>query len=321
MSNDAWFQKLSARMKIPVIVAPMFLVSGPELVVASAKAGVLGCMPAANARTLETLKQWFETLDNELRKIQRQNMWGVNLIVHESYDRFDEELELIEQYQPKLVITALGSPKRVLEPIQAYGGKVLADVITVEQARKSIDLGVDGLILVCSGAGGHTGRYSPFAFVEEVRRFYDGPLIVGGAIQSARTILAVLALGADCAYIGTRFISCPESLVNDDYRDMLVRAQMSDIVTSEKISGVQGNWLKESLIQTQFDIDRKENNVTSIDFSNIRDTSKAWKNIWSAGHGVGATKSVETVKSVVDALQHDFIQLKDESCATHILKK
>src|SRR5699024_7078859 len=177
------------------------------------------------------------------------------------------------------------SPKRVLDRVHAFGGKVFADVINAEQAKKAVEAGVDGLILVCSGAGGHTGKYTAFAFVEEVRRFYDGPIIVGGAIQSAKSIAALLALGADFAYMGTRFISCPESLVNDEYRSMLVDSTMSDIVTSDVVSGVMANWLKASLEKSGFDL-KSSKGSTEIGFSDIHGEGKAWKDTWGAGHGV-----------------------------------
>ncbi|PCI53925.1 MAG: nitronate monooxygenase [Gammaproteobacteria bacterium] len=296
-------------MTLPVIVAPMFLISGPDLVVAAAKSGIIGCFPAPNARTISILEEWLNKIELELKDTEREGLWAINMIVHKSYDRFEAEMELVERYKPKFVVTALGSPKRVIDRVHAFGGKVFADVINMEQARKAIAAGVDGLILVCSGAGGHTGKYSPFSFVEEVRRFYDGPLIVGGAMQSARSIAALIALGADFAYMGTRFISCPESLVIDDYRKMLISSSMEDVVTSDAVSGVMANWLKDSLSNAGFDVTTKKGS-TDIDFSNIQGGGKAWKNTWGAGHGVGATEHIETVREIVDSLFSELSTLK-----------
>lgn len=311
MSNREIVSSLHERMKLPVIVAPMFLISGPEITIAAAKAGIIGCFPAPNARTITDLEAWLDQIEAELKGTAYEGMWAMNMIVHKSYDRFEAELALVERYKPKFVVTALGSPKRVLERVHAFGGKVFADVINAEQAAKAVAAGVDGLILVCAGAGGHTGQYSAFAFVEEVRRFYDGPIIVGGAIQSARSIAALMALGADFAYMGTRFISCPESLVTDEYRTMLVESKMADIVTSDVVSGVMANWLKSSLEKSGFDL-KSSKGSTEIDFSDIHGESKAWKDTWGAGHGVSATECVESVAEVVDSLVAQFKTVKSE---------
>ena len=311
MANKEIVSTLYGRMRLPVIVAPMFLISGPDITIAAAKAGIIGCFPAPNARTIDVLEQWLDQIESELKGTAYEGMWAMNMIVHKSYDRFEEELALVERYKPKFVVTALGSPKRVLDRVHAFGGKVFADVINAEQAKKAVAAGVDGLILVCAGAGGHTGQYSAFAFVEEVRRFYDGPIIVGGAIQSAKSIAALLALGADFAYMGTRFISCPESLVTDDYRDMLVNSNMSDIVTSDVVSGVMANWLKASLEKSGFDLQSAKGSTES-DFSNIHGESKAWKDTWGAGHGVSATECVESVAEVVDSLVEQFRTVSSE---------
>ncbi|MGP5069581.1 NAD(P)H-dependent flavin oxidoreductase [Psychrobacter faecalis] len=309
MANRDIVSTLYERMRLPVIVAPMFLISGPDLVISSAKAGIIGCFPAPNARTIDVLEEWLDKIESELKGTTVEGMWAMNMIVHKSYDRFEAELALVERYKPKFVVTALGSPKRVLDRVHAFGGKVFADVINAEQAKKAVEAGVDGLILVCSGAGGHTGKYTAFAFVEEVRRFYDGPIIVGGAIQSAKSIAALLALGADFAYMGTRFISCPESLVNDEYRSMLVDSTMSDIVTSDVVSGVMANWLKASLEKSGFDL-KSSKGSTEIDFSDIHGEGKAWKDTWGAGHGVSATECIESVADVVDSLADELKYLK-----------
>lgn len=311
MSKRDFVTELHAKMCLPAIVAPMFLISGPDIVIAAAKAGIIGCFPAPNARTIDDLKLWLAKIDNALNGTVNEGMWGINMIVHKTYDRFDEEMALIERHKPKFVVTALGNPKRVLDRVHAFGGKVLADVITVEQAQKAVAAGVDGLILVCSGAGGHTGHYSAFSFVEEVRRFYDGPLIVGGAIQNARSIQALLALGADFAYMGTRFIGCKESLVSDEYRDMLVRTNMGDIVTTDVVSGVKANWIRESMDRAGLS-EHSEAESKEISFANLHGESKAWKHVWGAGHGVGATQKIETVQEIVDDMVQDFMITKNQ---------
>jgi nitronate monooxygenase len=309
VANRKIVTDLYEKIRLPIIIAPMFLISSPELVIGAAKAGVIGCLPAANARTIEVLDDWLTNIDGQLQGTDKEGLWGINMIVHNSYDRFENEMSLVERYKPQFVVTALGSPKRVLERVHAYGGKVFSDVINLDQARKAVGAGVDGLILVCAGAGGHTGTYSPFSFVAEVRQFYDGPLIVGGAIQNAHSITALMALGADFAYMGTRFIGCKESLVNDEYREMLIRASMEDIVTSNKVSGVNANWLNESLVKAGFDLANKDAN-SEINFSNIQDKTKAWKDVWGAGHGVGAINEIESVQQVVDALVSEFKTIK-----------
>jgi nitronate monooxygenase len=298
-------EELSRSLRLPIFAAPMFLISGPDLVIAAGKAGIIGAMPAPNARTIEDLASWLLKIARELDAVHLQGKWAINMIVHKSYERFDAELDLICEYKPRIVITALGSPARPLEQVHAYGGLVFADVITPEQARKAADAGADGLILVAYGAGGHTGRYSPFALVDEVRAFWDGPLVLGGAIGSGRAIRAALALGADFAYVGTRFIVARESLVSDANRDMLVRSTMSDIVTTSALTGVPSNWMRESLdlagLTPQMLKEEKK-----VDFSDLHGDTKIWKNIWGAGHSVGHTRSVQSVGEIVDDLYREF---------------
>jgi nitronate monooxygenase len=311
---DPVVQSLYADLRLPVIVAPMFLISGPDLVIAAGKAGLIGAFPAPNARHIEDLAAWLPRIEGELAAAGRPGQWAVNMIVHPTYARFDAELELVAQYRPRLVITALGGPKRALDGVHAFGGKVFCDVISAVHARKAVDAGADGLVLVCAGAGGHTGAFSPFAFVDEVRRFWDGPIVLGGAITNARALRAALGLGADFGYMGTRFIAARESLAPDDYRQMLVRAGMGDIVTSAAITGVKGNWLRESLERSGFDFSLVDT-AAKIDFSNIQGDAKAWKNIWGAGQGVGAVTAVQSVAEIVDDLARDYAALAAEPLA------
>ncbi len=308
MTGPDFSATLKAKLRLPVIVAPMFLISGPDLVIAAGKAGIIGAFPAPNARTIGELDSWLAQITGELDAAGKPGMWAINMIVHSTYERFDAELDLISRYQPQIVITALGSPSRPLERVHAYGGRVFSDVITPAQAKKAIDAGADGLVLVAAGAGGHTGQYSPFALVDEVRRFWDGPIVLGGGIGNARGIVAAQTLGADFAYMGTRFIAAPESLVSDENRAMLVRATASDIVTTSAITGVPSNWMRESLEAAGFTPDMLETRK-KIDFSNLHGNAKAWKTVWGAGHSVGQTQAVQTVAEIVDELVRDTLAL------------
>ena len=305
VSQQTLTDDLYRRLRLPMFAAPMFLVSGPDLVIAAAKAGIIGAMPTPNARTIDELAVWLRHIAEELAAAGTGGMWAINMIVHKSYERFEAELDLICEYKPRIVITALGSPARPLNRVHAYGGRVFADVTTPDQARKAADAGADGLVLVATGAGGHTGRYSALAFVDEVRVFWEGPLVLGGGIGSGAAIRAALMLGADFAYVGTRFIAARESLASDAYRQMLVRARMTDVVTSSTITGVPANWIRESLEQAGFAAEALTG-LKSVDFSDIQGETKAWKNIWSAGHAVGRTNCVQFAAEIVDDLYCEF---------------
>lgn len=308
MADRSLVDALYRDLRLPVIVAPMFLISSPDLVIAAGKAGLLAAIPAPNARTTEDLAAWLPRIATELADAGRAGMWAINMIVHKSYNRFEAELDLVCEHQPRIVVTALGSPARPLERVHAYGGAVFSDVITPDQARKAVDAGADGLILVASGAGGHTGQFSPFAFVEEVRGFWDGPLILGGAIGSARAVQAALTLGADFAYMGTRFIVARESFVSDVNRAMLVRSSMRDIVTTKAVTGVPSNWMRESLDAAGFTPEMLSK-AKKIDFSNLHGDTKAWKTIWGAGHSVGQIRTIQSAAEIVDQLAYDYASL------------
>ncbi len=291
-------------IRLPLLVAPMFLVSSPELVIASARAGVVGSLPAANARSVETLDEWMSKIHAELGE---ENLpWLFNMIVHSTYDRFDREIELVRKYQPSIVSTALGSPARVMDAVKSYGGQVFADVITPGMAKKSIAAGVDGLILVTQGAGGHTGRYNPLAFIAEVREFWDGPLGVAGCVSRGSDVAAMLAAGADFVVSGTRFISAKESFAADEYKSMLVSSQMEDVIETKAVSGVLANWMRASLEKCGISPDG-EAAAKPIDFSgDISTANKAWKDVWSAGQGVGVIKQVQECVSIVDDIHAEF---------------
>jgi nitronate monooxygenase len=297
--------ELFASLPVPLLAAPMFLVSGPRLLTACCRAGIVGSLPAANARSVAMLEQWLEQIVAERAQAQASGEtlapWMLNMIVHSTYDRFAAELELVRRFQPAIVSTALGSPKRVREEVHAYGGVLMADVTTPGMARKAVDAGVDALILVCNGAGGHTGINNPFAFVEEVRRFWDGPLGVAGAISNGRDLHAAQVLGYDFAVIGTRLVVTQESLVDDDYRQMLVDCNMDDLVATKAVSGVLANWMRPSLQRAGIDPDAQS--PTGIDFSgNIASANKAWKHVWSAGQGVGQIRRPCLVAELVSEM-------------------
>jgi len=307
--SQAKLLKLINSQPIPAIAAPMFLVSTPELVIASARAGIIGGYPAPNSRTIKELEGNLETIAEALSAQNndgRSLPWLLNMIVHSTYTRFDDELALVERYQPAVVTTALGSPRRVLPTVHGYGGLVLSDVISPSMAKKAVDAGVDGLILVCAGAGGHTGKYSPFPFIAEVREFWDGPVGMAGGVSNGADILAAQALGFDFVLIGTRFIAAQESMASDDYRQMLLASRMEDIVASKSVSGVMANWLAASLEQAGLD-EAVKNSEPGIDFSgNIAADNKAWKHIWSAGHGVGQIKNLPTAVELIHELSANY---------------
>jgi nitronate monooxygenase len=295
---------IKSRLRLPAICAPMFLVTGPDMVISACQAGVVGTFPATNARTQDQLATWLDRISSTVTKTDAP--WALNMITHNSYGRFDAELDLVKRYQPELVITALGGPHRVTDAVHDYGGLVFADVNSPKFARKAIEKGADGLVLICAGAGGHTGEYAMIPFVEEVRTFFDGPIIVGGGIGTGRGIKAVEALGVDFAYLGTRFLACQESLINDDYRQMVWDSQMEDLITSRAITGALGNWMRAS-VEAAGLTEESMKAVAKIDFSqDMHAGTKAWKHVWSAGQGVGLVHEPESVADVVETLLRQY---------------
>jgi nitronate monooxygenase len=301
----------AARMRLPLIAAPMFLVSGPQLVLACCRAGIVGSFPAPNARTIETLDAWMQEISTSHAALSAQappylGPWALNLITHRSYERLPAELQLVERHRPPLVITALGSPTPAIEIVQAYGGKVFADVNSLPLARKAAASGVDGLMLVCAGAGGHTGKMSPFAFVEAVREFFDGVIVVSGAIGSGQAIRAARILGADLANAGTPFIVAEESLATQLYREMVIRASSDDLVLTKVFTGAEAYYLRESILAAGLDPD----NLTGKDKMNLSDTQtqiKAWKDIWSAGQGLGPIRKIESVETIIARFEEQYL--------------
>lgn len=297
--------KGAGNLKLPVIQAPMFLLSGPEMVVASCEAGIVGSFPAPNARTTEDLENWLREITATLADRPGAAPWAMNLVMHRTNSRCREELALGVKYRAPIVITALGSPRDAVDQVHSYGGKIYADVVSLEFARKAAASGVDGLALVCSGAGGHTGQISPFAFVEEVRSFFDGDIILSGAISSGRAVRAAQVLGADYVYMGTRFIPTHESRAQEAYKQMVIDASGADIVTSDAITGVKANWLRNSLIRGGYDPDNMPG-AAEIDFLKAAGDAKRWRDIWAAGQGVGAITRRQSIAEVVAQLAEEY---------------
>lgn len=292
-----------ARLNLPLVAAPMFLISGPELVLAACQQGVIGSFPTPNARSVGDLDQWLDRITASLT--EKDAPWAANVVVHRSNTRLDEDLDLVMRYKAPLVITALGSPRAIVERVHDYGGLVFADVNSVAFARKAVEAGVDGLVLVAAGAGGHTGNMTGFSFVPAVREFFDGPMILGGGISDGAGIRAAEVLGADLAYMGTRFIACNESLAAPAYRDMLVTSTVDDLILTRAITGVAANWLKPSIVNAGFDLDTMEKNP-DIDFTDPQSGAKRWAQAWSAGHGVGLIDRTEPVASLVARLRQEY---------------
>lgn len=307
---------LRPQLSLPLICAPMFLVSGPDLVIATCRGGVIGSFPAPNARPLDVLDAWMARVAGELEAARRADPqariapWSINLVVHSSYDRLPAELELVQRHRPPIVITALGSPARVVDAVHAYGGLVLADVGSVAMARKAAQTGVDGLILVSSGAGGHTGTVSPFVFVEAVRQFFEGIVVLAGGLCTGAAIRAAEVAGADLADIGTLFIAARESLASDDYRQMVVDAGVDDLVLSKAFTGANAYYLRRSIERNGLDPDNLSGK-TAMDWSRSDSQLKAWKDIWSAGQSVAAVRRVESAAEIIARLRNEYLQAVD----------
>lgn len=291
------------RLRVPVFQAPMFLQSGPEMVIASCRAGIVGSFPSVNARTLEDLEQWLEQITGAVS--DQDAPWAINLMMHRSNTRRMDDLALAERYKAPIVITALGSPQEAVERVHAYGGLIFADVIDMRFAAKAIATGVDGLVLVAAGAGGHTGQLSGFAFVEEVRRHFDGIVVLGGGISTGRGVRAAEILGANYAYMGTRFIASEESMAEADYKRMVVESSGNDIICSDALTGVKANWLRESLERAGYDPFNMPG-PGDIDIIKSAGDAKRWRDVWAAGQGVGAIDEVLPISVIVDRLVSEY---------------
>ena len=309
--SGAALAQLKARLRLPAFAAPMFLVSGPDLVIEACRAGVIGAFPSLNARPLEKLEKWLKRISATLSEDEKQRPgkvapWAVNLIVHRTNERLAADLDLAVKYQAPMVISSLGSPGRVREAVHSYGGLLFCDVNSLFYARKAADAGADGLILVAAGAGGHTGMLSPFAFVAEVRRFFDGAIVLAGAISSGADVAAAILMGADFAYIGTRFIAARESLASDGYKQMLAGSGADDLVLTPHFTGVPANYLKASVEKAGIDPQELARPNPEIRFSNEEMRARAWRDIWSAGHGAGSVERVQSTAELVAELDRGF---------------
>ncbi|HMT40558.1 nitronate monooxygenase family protein [Sphingorhabdus sp.] len=315
MSLPAIFDNL----RLPVIGSPLFIVSGPELVIAQCKAGVVGSFPALNARPASQLDEWLHQITEELAAHNRDNPdrlaapYAVNQIVHRSNNRLEEDISICAKWQVPVTITSLGAREDLNQAVHAWGGITLHDVIDDRFAHKAIEKGADGLIPVAAGAGGHAGTTSPFALMQEIREWFDGPVALSGSIAHGQSILAAQAMGADFAYIGSAFIATKEANAVEGYKENIVEAKASDIVYSDLFTGVHGNYLRQSIVKAGMDPDNlPKGDISTMNFGSGGNTeAKAWKDIWGSGQGIGAVKEVQSVGDMVDRLEREYRAAKE----------
>jgi nitronate monooxygenase len=304
-------ESLKGRLSLPLIGSPLFIISVPDLVVAQCTAGIIGAMPSLNARPAEQFEEWvIENKDrlaaHDARHPDRPAApFAINLIVHKSNDRLEHDLAVCVKHRVPLIITSLGARPEVNQAVHSYGGYVLHDVINQRFAHSAVDKGADGLVLVCAGAGGHAGALSPFGFVQETRAWFDGPIALSGAIANGRSVLAAEALGADFAYAGSAFIATKEARAQAEQQQMMLECGAEDIIYTNLITGVHGNYMKPSLLRAGLDPDNlPESDPSRMDFSS--DRKKRWKDIWGAGQGIGAVKAVEPAGDVVARWRREY---------------
>ena len=306
---------LQKGLTLPVICAPMFIVSNPDLVIAQCKSGVIGSFPALNARPKELLDEWLTRIKAELADDPQAAAFAVNQIIHPSNERLQHDMALCVKHEVPLIITSLSAPTQIVPPVHAYGGKVFHDVISVRHAEKALEAGVDGLILVCAGAGGHAGMLSPFALVGEIRKFYAGPIALSGAIANGSAILSAEAMGADFAYIGTRFIATTEANAQEAYKQCIVDSAAVDVVYTPYFTGVHGNYLKRSIEASGLDpANLPARDKTSMNFGAAAG-AKAWKDIWGAGQGVGNINEVLPTAELVARMKQEYRAAKAALCS------
>lgn len=285
-------------LKLPVIAAPMFLVSGVDLVVAVCRAGMVGTFPSLNQRTSEGYSDWLSEIADKLAATPGAAPFGVNLVLRKSNDRLEEDIKVTVDHKVPLVITSLGANREVVDAVHGYGGVVFHDVVNMRHARKAAEAGVDGIIAVCAGAGGHAGSLSPFALISEIASFYSGTIILSGAISTGKHVAATRALGADLAYIGTRFIATKESMAEESYKQMLLASEASDIVYTPNISGVNANFLRPSIVAAGMNPDA----LPSHEAVRASTGASPWKTLWSAGQGVGSVGDIPSVSEFAERL-------------------
>lgn len=304
---------LEHRLRLPVVAAPMFLISNPQLVLACCAEGVVGSFPALNRRDSAGFKQWLEEIEAGLAMLDAPAPYAVNLIVHPSNPRLQADLALCVEHRVPIVITSLGAAKEVVDAVHAYGGVVFHDVTTRRHAEKAAEAGVDGLIAVAAGAGGHAGTWSPFALLAEIRRFFDKTVLLAGCIDHGHEILAARLLGADLAYIGTRFIATAESQAQDAYKQMLLEASAADIVHTPAVSGVPASFLRQSLEQAGYDLAALKASAEPSRLKPLDEEAKAWKTVWSAGQGVGGIDDLPPAASLIERLRQEYLAALERS--------
>lgn len=294
---------LKNRLRMPVVAAPMFLLSDPDMVMACCKAGILGTFPALNQRTTEGVSDWLQTLSTALG--EQDAPFGINLIVHRSNPRLEADLDCVARHRVPIVITSLGAVRSVVDAVHAYGGIVFHDVTTVHHARKAAEAGADGLVLVSAGAGGHAGTLNPFAFLWEVRQFFEGTILLAGAVSTGEHIAAACLLGADLVYMGTRFIATRECSATAPYKDMIVTAQSADIVYTPAVSGIPANFMRQSLERAKIEWDDTSQSH-GVQLKDMASEARAWKTIWSAGHGAACVHDVPEIPDLVARLGREY---------------
>jgi nitronate monooxygenase len=310
---------LTEKLRLPVVASPLFIISNPDLVIAQCKAGIVGSFPALNARPASELEVWLKRITEELAEYDRQHPeapsapFAVNQIVHKSNDRLDHDIEMCVKYKVPVIITSLGARTEVNDAIHSYGGIVLHDVIDNKFAKKAIEKGADGLIAVAAGAGGHAGFQSPFALIQEIREWFDGPLLLSGSIANGRSILSALAMGADMAYIGSAFIATKEANAVQGYKQMIVDSTAADILHTNLFTGVHGNYLKPSIVAAGLDIDNlPTSDPSKMSFATDREKPKAWKEIWGCGQGIGAIKEIPNAGALIERLKREFDEARGQ---------
>lgn len=310
-------------LSLPLVAAPMFLISGPEMALACCREGIVGSFPALNQRSSEGFEQWLIQMTNGLKELKEENPeaniapYAANLIVHRSNPRWQADLELCVKHQVPIIITSLGAASQVVEAAHSYGGVVFHDVTNQKHARKAAEAGVDGIIAVSAGAGGHAGTINPVVLVHEIREVFDGTIILAGGLSHGEDVLAARALGADLAYMGTRFINTTESQAEDAYRDMVIEAVSGDIIHTPAVSGIPASFMRQSLEAAGFPMD-KLNQAGEINYGEklkpVDDEAKAWKTVWSAGQGVSQINDVVSVQTLVSRLKQEYTDARARIC-------
>lgn len=312
-------ENLKNQLTLPVLCSPMFIISNPQMVIEQCKSGVIGSFPALNARPAEKLDEWLTEIDNQLTAYKTANPdarvapYAVNQIAHPTNERLEHDMQVCVEHKVPIIITSLQANPMVIEAVHGYGGLVFHDVTNIRHAKKALSMGVDGLILVTAGAGGHAGTLSPFALLSEIRSFYDGPVILGGAITKGNHVLSAEVMGADLAYMGTRFIATEEANADSSYKEMILESSASDIVYTNLFTGVHGNYLRGSIEKAGLDPDNLPvSDKSKMSFGGGSSKSKAWKDIWGAGQGVGGINQMTSVAETVISLRDEYESAKQK---------